>query len=207
MKKFGVFLAAAALGALPLTAAAFGGHMSGGRLGMAMGQPGMMGPHAFNRSAFGHGFRGAGRPEGFAFRHDGHFEGRAFARDGRFFRHHREFFFRHHHRRFFRSNVVLVGVGFPYYPYYPYYYPYPYDGYPYDYYPYSGAAYGSAEPYPRDQVVAVQTELARLGYYRGPIDGRLGLGTRRASRAFQAANGLPVTGYIDPKFLRTLGRG
>jgi hypothetical protein len=117
MKKFGVFLAAAALGALPLTAAAFGGHMGGGRPGMAMGHLGMMGPHAFNRPAFGHDFRGPGG--GFAFRHDGRFDGRAFARDGRFFRDRRAFFFRHH-RRFFRSDFAFIGFGFPY-PYYPFY--------------------------------------------------------------------------------------
>jgi hypothetical protein len=117
MKKLGVFLAAAALGALPLTAAAFGGHMGGGRPGMAMGHPGMVGPHGFNRPAFGHGFRGPG----FAFRHDGRFDGRAFAHDGRFVGHHREFFF-HHHRHFFRSDFAFFCFGFsyPYYPYYPY---------------------------------------------------------------------------------------
>jgi hypothetical protein len=123
MKKLGVFLAVAALGALPLTAEAFGGHMGGGSRGM--------GPHGFNRPAFGDGFRGLGRRDGFAFRRDGRFDGRAFARDGRFFRDRQEFFFRHH-RRFFRSDFAFFGFGFPY-PYYPYY-PDPY--YPYPYYPY-----------------------------------------------------------------------
>lgn len=122
MKKLGVFLAAMALGTLPLTAEAFGGHMGGGHLGM--------GPRGFSRPAFGHDFRDPGR--GFAFRNDGRFDGHAFARDGRFFRDRRAFFFRHH-RRFFRSDFAFIGFGFPY-PYDPFYpfYPYPY----YPYYPY-----------------------------------------------------------------------
>lgn len=126
MKKL-VFFAALALGVLPLTAKAFGGHMGGGHLGM--------GPRGSSRPAFGHDFRDPGR--GFAFRHDGRFDGRAFAPDGRFFRDRRAFFLRHH-RRFFRSDFAFIGFGFPY-PYDPFYpfYPYPYiPYYPYSYYPY-----------------------------------------------------------------------
>ena len=120
MKKIGVFLAAAALGALPLSAEAFGCHLGGGRAGM--------GSHGFNRPAFGQNFRGLSRSNGFAFRHDGRFDRRAFARNDRFF---------HRHHRFFHSDFAFFGFGFPY-PYYPYYPgPYPYDlYYPYPYYPY-----------------------------------------------------------------------
>ena len=123
MKKVCVFLVAAALGALPVTAWAFGGHMGG----VAGGHVGL-GPS----TGFGHEFRTPGR---FAFRQDNRFRGRAFARNSHFFPNNRFFvnrrffpdnrFFPNH--RFFRSNAVFVGFGFPY-PYYPYY-PYPY--YPY----------------------------------------------------------------------------
>jgi peptidoglycan hydrolase-like protein with peptidoglycan-binding domain len=50
----------------------------------------------------------------------------------------------------------------------------------------------------------VQSNLAQLGYYHGPIDGEIGSGSRQAIRAFQAAQGLPVTGMIDPKLLKAL---
>ena len=51
---------------------------------------------------------------------------------------------------------------------------------------------------------AVQTELARRGYYYGPIDGVLGAGSREAIRSFQRAENLPVTGLIDPSLLKAL---
>lgn len=43
----------------------------------------------------------------------------------------------------------------------------------------------------------VQARLHNLGYDTGPIDGRFGLRTARALRAFQAANGLTETGHSD----------
>ena len=53
--------------------------------------------------------------------------------------------------------------------------------------------------------VSVQSGLAQRGYYHGAIDGEIGSGSRQAIRAFQAAQGLPVTGMIDPKLLKALG--
>jgi hypothetical protein len=53
--------------------------------------------------------------------------------------------------------------------------------------------------------VSVQSELARRGYYHGSTDGVIGSDSSEAIRAFQAAQGLPVTGRIDPKLLRALG--
>jgi putative peptidoglycan binding protein len=53
--------------------------------------------------------------------------------------------------------------------------------------------------------VSVQSELAQRGYYHGAIDGEIGSGSSQAIRAFQAAQGLPVTGKIDPKLLDALG--
>jgi peptidoglycan hydrolase-like protein with peptidoglycan-binding domain len=50
----------------------------------------------------------------------------------------------------------------------------------------------------------VQTELAGRGYYHGPIDGVIGSGSREAIRAFQRAQGLPVTGVVDPALLKAL---
>jgi localization factor PodJL len=53
--------------------------------------------------------------------------------------------------------------------------------------------------------VSVQSELARRGYYSGSVDGVIGPSSRQAIRAFQAAQGLPVTGIIDAKLLKALG--
>ena len=50
----------------------------------------------------------------------------------------------------------------------------------------------------------VQSELARRGYYRGPIDGTIGSDSRQAIRGFQEAQGLPATGLVDPNVLRAL---
>jgi hypothetical protein len=46
-------------------------------------------------------------------------------------------------------------------------------------------------------IMSVQKELARLGYYHGPIDGVAGSETERAVRWFQVIDHLPVTGQID----------
>jgi hypothetical protein len=46
-------------------------------------------------------------------------------------------------------------------------------------------------------IMSVQNELARLGYYHGPIDGVAGSETDRAVRWFQSSDQLPVTGQID----------
>ena len=59
---------------------------------------------------------------------------------------------------------------------------------------------------PPDQVtVNVQEQLARDGYYDGPIDGLLGPVTREAIAAFQADHGLSITSAIDEPTLATLG--
>ena len=56
----------------------------------------------------------------------------------------------------------------------------------------------------QDLARKVQFELARRGYYRGPIDGVVGSGSRQAIRALQEKEALPVTGLIDPNVLRAL---
>ena len=50
-----------------------------------------------------------------------------------------------------------------------------------------------------------QTRLARLGYYRGPIDGDFGPMTNRAIRNYQADYGLPITGRLDSRTRASLG--
>jgi hypothetical protein len=169
------WLAAAAVAAsLPVTAGAMSGHSGGGFAGG--------GPHG----SFGHGF--SHQPGS---HHD--FRDHRFA-DRRFFGHDRnDHFFRHHNRFFFGFD--FVAFGFPYW-WYPDYYPYDYAYYDYspvyDYRYWYGLA------------TAVQTQLTQRGYYHGPIDGVIGSGSREAIRAFQRAQGLTVTGLIDPELLKAL---
>jgi peptidoglycan hydrolase-like protein with peptidoglycan-binding domain len=56
----------------------------------------------------------------------------------------------------------------------------------------------------QDTVLAVQRELAKLGYYKGPIDGLFGPQTERAISWFQSRDKLTVTGRIDDPTLRAL---
>ncbi|CAN5682589.1 hypothetical protein BH20VER1_BH20VER1_21520 [soil metagenome] len=116
----------------------------------------------------------------------------------------------HHHHRHHRH----------YYPrrYYSYY---PYFGHPFGYgygygYPYFGASaslyYNGYRPvrYANTRgsvVVQLQQQLAEAGYYRGPIDGVIGDGTRAAIRAFERDNGLRVDGRIDERLLARLRIG
>lgn len=53
--------------------------------------------------------------------------------------------------------------------------------------------------------VAVQSALKRRGYYRGPIDGDIGPGSRSAIARYQRDRGLAVTGSINSSLLRSLG--
>jgi hypothetical protein len=105
--------------------------------------------------------------------------------------------------------------GYPYgYGYYPYSYGYSpygygygtgYYGYGSGYYGYGSGYYGNSYYgngyYPssyyrgysyngnRSSVIRLQQQLARAGYYRGPIDGIMGPRTRYALRAYQHDNG------------------
>ena len=73
------------------------------------------------------------------------------------------------------------------------------------YYPYDGPIYGYSNLSPDQVVVNVQTQLARDGYYSGPVDGVLGPMTRQAIAAFQADHGLAVTSTVDEPTMATLG--
>ena len=116
------------------------------------------------------------------------------------------------------------GYGYPYYsygpsissifgfgnPYYGYNYGYPYDyygGYPSNY---SYGYYGYTQPgyttYANSSVViAVQTRLARAGYYHGVIDGAMGPRTHYAIQAYERDHGLRVDGTISGPLLRNMG--
>jgi hypothetical protein len=109
----------------------------------------------------------------------------------------------HGHYRHHRNSFVFIDPFFD-----PFYYGYGY-GYPYGY----GYSTYYSQPYYEEGAysggnysaeVDVQSALADRGYYDGPIDGIIGSGTRRAVRAFQRDNGLPVTGRIDRRLLNAL---
>src|SRR6266576_4800870 len=72
-------------------------------------------------------------------------------------------------------------------------------------YVYDGPIYAYNGWTPDRVTVDVQEQLARAGYYDGPIVGVLGPMTREAIAAFQAENGLAVTSAIDEPTLATLG--
>jgi Putative peptidoglycan binding domain len=103
---------------------------------------------------------------------------------------------------------VSFGFGYPYYGYgygYPYDYSY-YGGYPsnysYGYYGYTQPGYGT---YNGSVVVAVQTQLARAGYYHGVIDGVMGPRTSYAIQAYERDHGLRVDGAISGQLMRNMG--
>jgi hypothetical protein len=50
----------------------------------------------------------------------------------------------------------------------------------------------------------VQSRLAELGYYRGPIDGDIGSGSRRAIASYQDDHDLRVTAQINEPLLQSL---
>jgi Putative peptidoglycan binding domain len=136
-----------------------------------------------------------------------------------------------HHAHFDHNRVFVFVNGFwwglypwDYYPYYANgYYPYDYSGYypydsdyssgnPYDYYNYSPyndddrPAYSDSDQSAANATVsAVQSELAKLGYYNGAIDGTLGDQTEAALARYQEDRDLSVTGTVDAATLQSLG--
>ena len=59
--------------------------------------------------------------------------------------------------------------------------------------------------YENNLLASAQARLARLGYYRGYVDGDFGPQTARAVRNYQIDYGLPVTGRLDGRTLASLG--
>jgi len=141
-------------------------------------------------------------------------------------RHHAHF---HNHKVFVFVDGFWWGLDPGIYPSYAYGYPYdsydyPYDGYGYNPYDYSYGSnpygYYNYSPYNDDNesgytdsgqstlnptVSAAQSELAKLGYYNGAIDGAIGDQTEAALARYQEDNNLSVTGTLDTATLQSLG--
>jgi hypothetical protein len=137
-----------------------------------------------------------------------------------------------HRCRFINGSWVIFNLGFyPWWPIgYPFDYYYGYGYYPYDYYGYGygydpgyygygdSGYYGQDDYYGQDgsgaygqngdaSVAAAQEQLARMGYYRGSIDGVFGPETEQAVRAFQRDRGLNANGYLTLETRQALGVG
>jgi hypothetical protein len=132
-----------------------------------------------------------------------------------------------HHAHFDHGHVFVFTDGFWWglYPwdYYPYgaYSSYPSDSYDYPYgyndYPYGSYDYNTQDPYSyysgyaapaqsdNGVVSSVQSQLAKLGYYRGGIDGVAGDETQAALARYQQDNDLSVTGTVTAATLQSLG--
>jgi hypothetical protein len=172
-----------------------GGFGGGGHFGGGGGHFGGGGGHFVGSGGHFAGY--AGHSFG-----DHSFAGAHFARHGDHFRDRDHF--RHDGDFFFGGFSGYPYYGYDYYPYYgyddPYYGDYDYnDGY------YSDAQISPYEGAPSGQtVVAVQKELAKLGYYHGQIDGVVGPETRKAISWFQSVDKLSVTGQINDRTLKAL---
>jgi putative peptidoglycan binding protein len=102
------------------------------------------------------------------------------------------------------SRFALFGGGY-YYWNGGYWYPaYGYDPY-FSTYSYDAPIYAYNDMDPGDVIANAQTELQRLGYDPGAVDGTFGPRTRAAVLDFQRDNGLPVSGEIDEATLDALG--
>jgi hypothetical protein len=121
-------------------------------------------------------------------------------------------FWNNHWWVFDGGGWIGLDAGFFPWDYYPYY---AYDYYPYDYYPgyysdvkpeyYSAGVSTSVDQYPDPNVTAVQTDLKKLGYYGGTIDGLFGRNTRDALARYQTDHHLAVTGTLTTQTLQSLG--
>lgn len=56
----------------------------------------------------------------------------------------------------------------------------------------------------KEQIKEAQAGLVKAGYYKGEPTGVLNKQTRKAIRAYQKANNLPVTGRLDDELLSKL---
>ncbi len=132
-----------------------------------------------------------------------------------------------HHAHFDHGHVFVFTDGFwwglypwDYYPYDAYgSYPSDYNDYPYGYndYPYDSSDSYTQNPYsyydgyasPAQSgnavVRSVQSQLAKLGYYRGAVDGVAGDETQAAIAGYQEDNDLSVTGTVTAATLQSLG--
>jgi Putative peptidoglycan binding domain len=72
-------------------------------------------------------------------------------------------------------------------------------------YDYNGPIYTYGNLLPDQVIYNVQQALKELGYYGGALSGSMSAATRAAISAFQADNGLDVTGGIDAPTVEGLG--
>ena len=102
--------------------------------------------------------------------------------------------------------VVIVLIGGGYY-YHDAGYWYPAWGYDpnYERYDYDGPIYTYGNLLPDQVIINVQRVLQQLGYYRGDLNGSLGVDTRNALAAYQQDYGLDATGIVDEATVRSLG--
>jgi peptidoglycan hydrolase-like protein with peptidoglycan-binding domain len=56
----------------------------------------------------------------------------------------------------------------------------------------------------KDQIKEAQAGLVKAGYFKGEPNGVNGKKTRKAIRAYQKANNMPVTGRLDDELLTKL---
>ncbi|MFD0893125.1 peptidoglycan-binding protein [Luteolibacter ambystomatis] len=70
---------------------------------------------------------------------------------------------------------------------------------------YGGGYGGSYHRRPMSLEARAQLRLRSMGYYRGPIDGDFGYGSRRALARFQRDHRLRITGWLDWSTRRALG--
>ncbi|HEV7364261.1 MAG TPA: peptidoglycan-binding domain-containing protein [Gemmatimonadales bacterium] len=56
----------------------------------------------------------------------------------------------------------------------------------------------------KEQITEAQAGLAKAGYFKGEPTGHYGKKTRKAIRAYQKANNLPVNGHLDDELLTKL---
>jgi putative peptidoglycan binding protein len=135
-----------------------------------------------------------------------------------------------HRAHFDHGHVFVFTNGFwwglypwDYYPYGDYgdygSYPSDYYGYPYgnDDYPYDSYDYNTQDPYSyysgysapaqsdNGVVSSVQSQLAKLEYYSGAVDGVAGGETQAALARYQQDNDLSVTGTVTAATLQSLG--
>jgi len=132
-----------------------------------------------------------------------------------------------HHAHFDHGHIFVFTDGFwwglnpwDYYPYDAYgsypsdYYgdPYGYNDSPNDSYDYNTQdlySYYSGYAAPTESsngiVSSVQSQLAKLGYYRGAIDGVAGDETEAAIASYQEDKDLSVTGTVTAATLKSLG--
>jgi hypothetical protein len=147
--------------------------------------------HGGGGGHFGGGSGGGGHFGGGHFG-GGHFAGHSFA--GHSFGQHQGAHFTRNEGHFRHGGHFFFGDPFSYDD--------PYYGY-YD----DGDEYSAGQPSPDEltpTIIAVQKELAQLGYYHGDVDGLIGPQTEIAIRWFQSVEKLPVTGQIDDPTLKAL---